>query len=141
MAPVICLRPPNLRACNRLVAHGRSEDARVILQQLQLDPDSGHIVSNDLAEIQLAIDEERAAAAGTGFRALTKNDGQRFRHRTLLGIGGQFMQQLSGINLVRTQSSPQNLTSDIESDNVLCSFDIPAIGRPVAQPIFASSRF
>lgn len=57
-------------------------------------------MSKDLADIQHAIDEERAAAAGTNFRALLKNGDQRFRYRTLLGIGGQFMQQLSGINLV-----------------------------------------
>lgn len=32
--------------------------------------------------------------------AIFKNGPQRFLHRTLLGIGGQFMQQLSGINLI-----------------------------------------
>ena len=51
-----------------------------------------------MADIKHAVDEERAAAAGNGFRALTKDGGQRFRYRTLLGIGGQFMQQLSGIS-------------------------------------------
>lgn len=39
-------------------------------------------------------------AGSGGKRALLKNGPQRFLHRTLLGIGGQFMQQLSGINLI-----------------------------------------
>jgi hypothetical protein len=36
------------------------------------------------------------AAAGNSFKTLLKDGTQRFRYRTLLGIGGQFMQQLSG---------------------------------------------
>jgi len=54
-----------------------------------------------MAEIQHAIAEEQIAAAGTNTKlALFKNGPQRFLHRTLLGIGGQFMQQLCGINLI-----------------------------------------
>ena len=41
-----------------------------------------------------------AAAGGTTFLAIFKSSPQKFRRRTLLGIGGQFMQQLSGINLI-----------------------------------------
>jgi hypothetical protein len=59
------------------------------------------VIQRELAVIQHAISEERAAAEGAGGkRALLKNGPQRFLHRTLLGIGGQFMQQLSGINLI-----------------------------------------
>jgi hypothetical protein len=43
-----------------------------------------------LGEIQHAIAEERAAAAGSSYRALLKNGDQRFFYRTMLGIGGQF---------------------------------------------------
>lgn len=48
-----------------------------------------------MAEIQHAIDEERAAAHGSSYKALLKNGEQKFFYRTMLGIGGQFMQQLS----------------------------------------------
>jgi hypothetical protein len=62
---------------------------------------SDPVIDRDMAEIQNAIYEEHEAAAGTGGRmAILKNGPQRFLHRTLLGIGGQFMQQLSGINLI-----------------------------------------
>ncbi|USW58340.1 Putative major facilitator, sugar transporter, major facilitator superfamily [Septoria linicola] len=83
-----------------LVAHDRYEEAREILSRLRLHFEVEDSVSHDLADIQHAIEEERAAAAGNGFKALVKDGGQRFRYRTLLGIGGQFMQQLSGINLI-----------------------------------------
>jgi hypothetical protein len=66
----------------------------------EIEP-SDPAIQKEMAEIQHAIYEERAAAAGAGGkRALLKNGPQRFLHRTLLGIGGQFMQQLSGINLI-----------------------------------------
>lgn len=58
-------------------------------------------------EIEHALEEERAAAGGTTFLALFKSSPQRFRRRTLLGIGGQFMQQLSGINLITYVSRAQ----------------------------------
>ncbi|EED17669.1 MFS sugar transporter, putative [Talaromyces stipitatus ATCC 10500] len=64
-----------------------------------LDIDSPK-VSHDLHEIQRAIIEEREAASAGTYRALLTNGQQRFFYRTMLGIGGQFMQQLSGINLI-----------------------------------------
>ncbi|KAI4591524.1 hypothetical protein KJ359_013246 [Pestalotiopsis sp. 9143b] len=53
-----------------------------------------------MAEIQHAIHEEREAAEGSSYRAMFKNGKQKFLYRTMLGIGGQFMQQISGINLI-----------------------------------------
>jgi predicted MFS family arabinose efflux permease len=53
-----------------------------------------------MTEITHALQEERAAAGNIGFLTLSKKSPQRFRRRTLLGIGGQFMQQLCGINLI-----------------------------------------
>ncbi|EME44677.1 hypothetical protein DOTSEDRAFT_24674 [Dothistroma septosporum NZE10] len=82
-----------------LIAHDRFEEARAILQRLQLRSQSD-TVSQDLAIIHRAVEEERTAAARNHFKAMLKDEGQRFRYRTLLGIGGQFMQQLSGINLI-----------------------------------------
>jgi sugar porter (SP) family MFS transporter len=86
-----------------LVAHDLIDEARVVLSDLRVErtPDSDDTIASDLALIKNAIDEERAAAGtSSGFRALLKDGPQKFRYRTLLGIGGQFMQQLSGINLI-----------------------------------------
>jgi MFS family permease len=106
------------------LAHDKQEEARHILWALELNAKeieaSDPAIDRAMAEIQHAIYEEKAAAyvnlsgiyldevsnlrndsAGSGGkRALLKNGPQRFLHRTLLGIGGQFMQQLSGINLI-----------------------------------------
>ncbi|KAF3036721.1 hypothetical protein E8E12_007498 [Didymella heteroderae] len=87
-----------------LIAHGRVEEAKQILWAVEknakeIDP-KDEILKRELGEIQHAIAEERAAAAGSSYRALLKNGDQRFFYRTMLGIGGQFMQQLSGINLI-----------------------------------------
>lgn len=54
----------------------------------------------EIMEIQHAIDDEREAAQGSSYKALLKNGEQKFFYRTMLGIGGQFMQQISGINLI-----------------------------------------
>ncbi|PQE08091.1 putative sugar transporter protein [Rutstroemia sp. NJR-2017a BVV2] len=88
-----------------LLAHDKQEEARHILWALELNAKeievSDPAIDREMAEIRHAIYEEKAAAAGSGGkRALLKNGPQRFLHRTLLGIGGQFMQQLSGINLI-----------------------------------------
>jgi hypothetical protein len=61
----------------------------------KLDVDETDI-SREAAEIKHTVDEEREAAAGNSFKTLLKDGTQKFRYRTLLGIGGQFMQQLSG---------------------------------------------
>ncbi|KAF4122312.1 Sugar (and other) transporter [Geosmithia morbida] len=87
-----------------LVAHDRHDEARRIMWAVRCDEgltgedDPGLIQS--LGEIQDAIREEREAAETTSFKAMLRDGPQRFRYRTLLGIGGQFMQQISGINLI-----------------------------------------
>ncbi|KAI7789043.1 sugar transporter stl1 [Diaporthe eres] len=84
-----------------LIAQDRHDDARQILVALLPNkrPDED-FVNREMAEIQHAIDEEREAAHGSSCKALLKNGPQKFFYRTMLGIGGQFMQQLSGINLI-----------------------------------------
>lgn len=88
----------------QLLAHDRADEARTILWRLQKNAKAisldHHVISSELGEIQTALEEERAAAGDATFLALFKKSPQRFRRRTLLGIGGQFMQQLSGINLI-----------------------------------------
>lgn len=87
-----------------LVAHDRHDDAKRIIWAVQPNAKeidiNGSKVSHDLHEIQRAIVEEREAASFGSYRALFTNGPQRFFYRTMLGIGGQFMQQLSGINLI-----------------------------------------
>lgn len=80
----------------QLIAQDRHDDARQILVALLPNkrPDED-FVNREMAEIQHAIDEEREAAHGSSYKALLKNGPQKFFYRTMLGIGGQFMQQLS----------------------------------------------
>lgn len=86
------------------MAHERHDEARSILTALLKDRKATHlessIVTEEMAEIQLALEEEKKAASGGSFKSMLKNGEQKFLNRTLLGIGGQFMQQLSGINLI-----------------------------------------
>ncbi|KAL6901137.1 general substrate transporter [Trichoderma evansii] len=87
-----------------LVAHDRHDEARQVLWSVEknarhIAPDDDSVMRH-LTEIQAAIEEERQAALGSSYKALFKNGDQKFFFRTMLGIGGQFMQQLSGINLI-----------------------------------------
>jgi hypothetical protein len=76
----------------------------------EIDPDDD-VLKRELGEIQHAIAEERAAAAGSSYKALLKNGDQRFFYRTMPGIGGQFMQQLSGRSCNQNSRSQIVLTS------------------------------
>ncbi|RGP70886.1 putative sugar transporter [Fusarium longipes] len=87
-----------------LINHDRHDEAREVLWAVRKDAKSiskeDESVSRAIAEIQHAINEEREAAQTSSFKAMWKNGEQKFLYRTMLGIGGQFMQQLSGINLI-----------------------------------------
>ena len=86
-----------------LIAHDRFDEARRILWAVERGAKS--ISENDprlekeLNEIKQTVEEEREAAKGQTKFAILKNGRQKFFYRTMLGIGGQFMQQISGINL------------------------------------------
>lgn len=87
-----------------LIAHDRHDEAKHILWALEmdvqrLDPNDSRLV-RELSKIKHAVDEERAAASHGSYRAMLQNGSQKFLYRTMLGIGGRFMQQLSGINLI-----------------------------------------
>lgn len=84
---------------DQLIAQDRHDDARHILLALlpSKKPDE-EFVNREMAEIQHAIDEEREAAHGSSYKALLKNGPQKFFYRTMLGIGGQFMQQISYVH-------------------------------------------
>ncbi|KAH6853133.1 sugar transporter STL1 [Chaetomium sp. MPI-CAGE-AT-0009] len=87
-----------------LLAHGETDQARHVLWALlpnaKETDTNNEVVLAEVADIQHAIEEERSAAEGGSFKALLKNGPQKFFYRTMLGVGGQFMQQLSGINLI-----------------------------------------
>ncbi|PNH54430.1 hypothetical protein VD0003_g3061, partial [Verticillium dahliae] len=87
-----------------LIAHDRHDEARKILWAVEtdaktLDP-NGSRVNQYMREIQDAVREEREASQAGSYKMLLHDGPQRLRYRTLLGIGGQFMQQISGINLI-----------------------------------------
>jgi hypothetical protein len=88
----------------QLLAHGDTDKARHVLWSLLPNANetdaNNEVVKQEISDIEYAIEEERLAAQGGSFKALLKNGPQKFLHRTMLGIGGQFMQQLSGINLI-----------------------------------------
>lgn len=87
-----------------LVAHDRLEEAKHVLWAIRPDAKSVDMndtqLGRDLEEIRQTILEERQAASGGSWKAMLKDGEQRFRYRTLLGMGGQFMQQISGVNLI-----------------------------------------
>ena len=83
-----------------LIAHDRIEEARQVLWSIEIDARSMTPTHPKLEEslnvIKMAIDEEREAASSSSYLTLLKDGKQKFRYRTLLGMGGQFIQQLSG---------------------------------------------
>ncbi|KAK1144279.1 hypothetical protein N8T08_005692 [Aspergillus melleus] len=87
-----------------LVAHGRPDEARHVLWAIQPNAreieETDPVVNLDVAEIAQAVAEETSATEEGSFKMVFKNGPQRFFHRTLLGMGGQMMQQLSGVNLI-----------------------------------------
>ncbi|KAB8069887.1 hypothetical protein BDV29DRAFT_198360 [Aspergillus leporis] len=87
-----------------LIAHGQHSEARRVLWAIQPNAHSiteeDTVVSQDIAEITQAVVEEQSASEEGSFRMVFKNGPQRFLYRTLLGMGGQMMQQLSGVNLI-----------------------------------------
>ncbi|KAB8264562.1 hypothetical protein BDV32DRAFT_160100 [Aspergillus pseudonomiae] len=87
-----------------LIAHGRESDARRIIWSLQPNArnigEDDAVVNQDIAEITQAIREEQSATEESSFMMVFKNGPQKFLYRTLLGMGGQMMQQLSGVNLI-----------------------------------------
>lgn len=90
-----------------LIAHGKVEEARVVLWRVNVNakhiPVDDPILKHDLQIIARAIEEEREAQATSttnSYLSLLRSNPQRFRYRTLLGMGGQFIQQMGGINLI-----------------------------------------
>ncbi|KAJ9099729.1 hypothetical protein QFC20_005607 [Naganishia adeliensis] len=92
-----------------LLKNGQDEQARAVLDQLSLHPDSTRqeAVDMEFTEIKTALMEEEANGLITKsgkkmspVRACFTNGKERFFRRVMLGVGAQFMQQLCGINLI-----------------------------------------
>ncbi|KAL3476983.1 hypothetical protein BJX99DRAFT_270140 [Aspergillus californicus] len=87
-----------------LIAHDRHNEARQVLWTVQenarLIEQNDPVINMEMNEITRAMVEERQASDQGSFKMIMKNGPQRFRHRTLLAMGGQAMQQLSGVNLI-----------------------------------------
>ncbi|PWY87140.1 MFS sugar transporter [Aspergillus sclerotioniger CBS 115572] len=87
-----------------LIAHGRHDEARHVIWAVQpnarMISEDDATVDADVMEITRAIAEEQQATQEGLFRLVFTNGNQKFFYRTLLGMGGQMMQQLSGVNLI-----------------------------------------
>lgn len=91
-----------------LLRQGREDEAQAVLEQLSVyeGPTRDSQLTAEFLEIKEALAEERASAVlgkdgkpMSAMRACFTFGKERYFHRVMLGIGSQFMQQLSGINL------------------------------------------
>lgn len=90
-----------------LIAHGREQEALEVLEHLdisQLKNKNSATMLNAQQEFEViksTIEEERVLANGRPvWKDICTNGKERHFQRALLGFGSQFMQQLSGINLI-----------------------------------------
>ncbi|GAB1198634.1 hypothetical protein APSETT444_007961 [Aspergillus pseudonomiae] len=83
-----------------LIAHGRQEEATVVLSCLEAKPIDDPFVIAQRNEIEYSVRYERENS--TRWRDLwkTKENDSKTLRRLLLGAGSQFMQQFGGINIM-----------------------------------------
>lgn len=86
-----------------LIAHDRSEEAQVIIADLEDKPVDESYVITQYTEIVAAVQYERHHAVSWVdlLRGRTKEGGTCAIRRMVLGAGAQFMQQGAGINVTR----------------------------------------
>jgi MFS family permease len=86
-----------------LIAHDRSEEAQVIIADLEDKNIDESYVITQYTEIVAAVQYERQHAVSWGdlLRGRTKEGGTCAIRRMILGAGAQFMQQGAGINVTR----------------------------------------
>jgi MFS family permease len=92
-----------------LLKHRREEESRSVLAQLSANysPTREEDLAHEFALIKEALAEEEAATLKdkdgnplSPMRTCFTMGKERYFHRVMLGVGSQFMQQLSGINLI-----------------------------------------
>ncbi|KAF5022477.1 hypothetical protein F66182_5449 [Fusarium sp. NRRL 66182] len=109
-----------------LINHHLHDEAREVLWAVRKDARSiskdDESVNRSMAEIQHAITEEREAAQTSSFKAMWKNGAQKFRYRTLLGIGGQFMQQYAPVIFQESVGISHNLSLLLAGFNGIAYF-------------------
>lgn len=96
-----------------LIRHGRSAEALQVLAMLHAQGDEDNeFVNAEFNEIQVAVeyDLEMSNKSPSYFQLIF---GKKYRRRTALGIGAQFLQQISGPNIVLyvPLSSPNDFPS------------------------------
>lgn len=118
----VCFPIPLWLLINQLIAPGKHEEGRHIIWALQ--PNARYIAKDDavvnieMDEINRAIIDEHLASSEASFKMVFKNGPQRFLHQTLLGMGGQMMQQMSGVNLIAYVSI---LRFPVDVCNLICA--------------------
>lgn len=91
-----------------LQAHGHEYECKTVLARLWSDGDIKHPrCVAEWEEIRMAIELEQQQNM-TSYRELFSKGKLNSRYRVMLGIGGQLIQQLSGINIVRYAFSFSN---------------------------------
>ena len=81
-----------------LVRHQRDAEALRVLAQLHAGGDETNpFVTAELSEIQIAVEFEKGQKTPSYFTLLFN---KKYRRRTALGMGAQFLQQISGVNIV-----------------------------------------
>ncbi|KZO91052.1 general substrate transporter [Calocera viscosa TUFC12733] len=86
-----------------LLKQGQRAEAQAVLERLLIHEPVG-AAEREILEIEAALAEERLAQAQLGnkgpIQTIFTNGSQRFFYRTMLGVWGMIMQQLTGINLI-----------------------------------------
>lgn len=108
-----------------LFQHDRTEEALLVLANLHARGDqTAPVVQSEYEEIRVVVEFERGMPAPSYFNLLF---GQQYRRRTALAMGLQFMQQITGVNIIlyyaakvfaqtgRTGTSAALLSNGIES--------------------------
>jgi len=80
-----------------LAEHGKYEDARTALATLRGETLSSMIVEQEYQQIVLGLEAENEAGDMTWWSLLSTHD---LRHRLLIGVMNQTLQQLCGINVI-----------------------------------------
>ncbi|KAI5956066.1 hypothetical protein KGF57_003552 [Candida theae] len=83
-----------------LMAKGRVREARIVFSALYNLPEGDEKITDQLTEIQSALDLEKSNDQGFSLKALTTQGATRNFHRLSLACWSQIMQQISGINLI-----------------------------------------
>ena len=82
-----------------------------------------------MEEISQAVAEERSATEEGSFKLVFQNGPHRFFHRTLLGMVGQMMQQMAGINLITYVSVSPPKATDLGSNSAVQYGHLRNVGR------------